>query len=152
MRKYIYVVLLSLVAQASCAEHHEMGEPLGTWEFEHVSNVYSKDSNGQIILQTNWKGSAANYGVVYGTLTLGPNSMDTFKAQIPSRAHWLGQGFLPDGSVAIGDGYGILATKKGSHVWTTDLVIDISDGSKIRSIGEMDLETLTWKGKNYSAD
>ena len=112
MKKFFYVLLLSLVAQVSCAEHHEMGQALGTWQFEHVSNVYSKDSNGQIILQTNWRGSAANYGVVFGTLTLGPNSMDTFKAQIPSRAHWIGQGFLPDGTVAIGDGYGILATKK----------------------------------------
>ena len=152
MTKYLYIVLLSLAAQISCAEHHEMGEVLGTWEFEHVSNIYSKDSNGQIIIQTNWKGNVENYGVGFGTLTLGPNSMDTVKAQIPSRAHWLGQGFSPDGTVAIGDGYGILATKKGSHVWTTDLVIDVSDGSKIRSIGEMDLETLTWKGKNYTAD
>ena len=61
-------------------------------------------------------------------------------------------GFLPDGSVAVGDGYGILASEKDSHVWSTDLIINISDGTKIRSIGEMDLETLTWKGKNYPAE
>ena len=41
MKKYLYIVLLSLAAQISCAEHHEMGEVLGTWEFELVSNTYS---------------------------------------------------------------------------------------------------------------
>ena len=152
MRRAVAATLLLFFSQISWADEHVLGDPLGSWELQHVSNVYSKDNQGQIILQTNWKGGAENYGTVFGTLTLGPMSMDTMQAQLPSRAHWLGQGFLPDGSVAVGDGYSILASEKDSHVWSTDIIINISDGSKIRSIGEMDLETLTWKGKNNPAE
>ena len=131
MRRAVAATLLLFVSQISWADEHVLGDPLGSWELQHVSNVYSKDNQGQIILQTNWKGGAENYGTVFGTLTLGPMSMDTMQAQIPSRAHWLGQGFLPDGSVAVGDGYGILASEKDSHVWSTDLIINISDLSLI---------------------
>ena len=141
--------LFAISIQSVFAGHHEHGEALGSWEFEHVSNVYSKNADGHIIMQTNWRGTADNYGAVFGTLTLGPNTIDTLASELPSRAMWIGQGFLPDGTVAVGDGYGILSTSPDNHTWRTELILNISGGEKILSIGEMDLETLSWKGKNY---
>lgn len=38
------------------------------------------------------------------------------------------------------------------HVWKTDCILQISDGTKIRSIGEIHLDTLTFSGTNYSVD
>ena len=135
--------------QGVFAGHHEQDEALGSYELEHVSNVYSKDANGNIILQTNWRGTAENFGTVFGTLTLGPTSMATLASNLPVRATWIGQGFLPDGTTAVGDGEGALSTSADQHTWNVELIMDLSDGSQMISIGEIDLETTTFRGKNY---
>ncbi|GIT22333.1 MAG: hypothetical protein CM1200mP40_20150 [Gammaproteobacteria bacterium] len=35
-----------------------MGNEIGKFSLEHVSNVYIQDANGQISNQTNWKGTS----------------------------------------------------------------------------------------------
>jgi len=62
----------------------------------------------------------------------------------------IGQGFLEDGTSIAGSGQ--WSKKTGEHVWKTDCILQISDGTKIRSVGEIHLDTLTFSGTNYSVD
>jgi hypothetical protein len=57
---------------------------------------------------------------------------------------------LGDGSTVVGQGEGTWETPSNAHVAKTSLVINISDGTQIRSEGEMGLETLEWNGTIYS--
>ena len=50
MRRVVAATLLLFVSQISWADEHVLGDPLGSWELQHVINVYSKDNQGQIIL------------------------------------------------------------------------------------------------------
>jgi len=50
----------------------------------------------------------------------------------------------------IGQGEGTWETPPDAHVAKTSLLINISDGTQIRSEGEMTLETLEWNGTIYS--
>ena len=52
-----------------------MGNEIGKFSLEHVSNVYIQDANGQISNQTNWKGTSDVAGIAYGTLIFGPNDL-----------------------------------------------------------------------------
>ena len=52
-----------------------MGNEIGKFSLEHVSNVYIQDANGQISNQTNWKGTSDVAGIAYGTLIFGPNDV-----------------------------------------------------------------------------
>ncbi|HAO56198.1 MAG TPA: hypothetical protein DCR03_11330, partial [Gammaproteobacteria bacterium] len=56
---------------------------------------------------------------------------------------------LPDGTIAVGDCEGALSTSADQHTWNVELIMDLSDGSQMISIGEIDLETTTFRGKNY---
>ena len=56
------------------------------------------------------------------------------------------------------DGYGTVfgtliwgPTPPNAHVAKTSLLINISDGTQVRSEGEMALESLEWNGTMYSA-
>ena len=60
----------------------------------------------------------------------------------------VGQGFLEDGTVVVGLGEGTFESVPGQHIARTSMLIDVSDGTKIRSEGEMALETLIWTGTN----
>ncbi len=46
----------------------------------------------------------------------------------------------------------LIPKKPGEHIWETDYVIQISDGTKVRSVGEIHLDTLIFSGTNYSVD
>ena len=73
-----------------------MGNELGKFSLEHVSNVYTQDANGDISNHTNWKGTSDVAGTAYGTLILGPNDRmemnDNFEG---GPVKWIVQAFLP---------------------------------------------------------
>ena len=130
-----------------------MGNEIGKFSLEHVSNVYMQDANGQIVNHTNWKGTSDVAGTVYGTLIFGPNELmemnDTLEG---GPVKWIVQAFLENGSTLAGIGEGEWSKKPGEHIWSLDYIIQISDGSKIRSVGEIHLESLTYTGADYSVD
>ena len=130
-----------------------MGNEIGKFSLEHVSNVYIQDTNGQISNQTNWKGTSDVAGIAYGTLIFGPNDLMEMNDNLEGGpVKWIVQAFLPNGSTLAGVGNGEWSKKPGEHVWTVDYIIQISDGSKIRSIGEIHLDTLVFSGTDYSVD
>ena len=63
---------------------------------------------------------------------------------------WVGQAFHEDGTTVIGQGEGTWETPPDRHIAKTSLLINISDGTTIRSEGEMGLADLEWNGTMYS--
>ena len=130
-----------------------MAEEVGKFSLEHVSNVYTQDASGQISNHTNWKGTSDVAGTVYGTLIFGPNPLMEMNDSLEGGpVKWIGQAFLEDGTGLAGSGSGQWSKKPGEHIWKTDCILQISDGTKIRSVGDIHLDTLTFSGTNYSVD
>ena len=130
-----------------------MAEELGKFSVEHVSNIYLEDPDGNISNHTNWRGTADGYGVIYGTLIFGPTPLMEMNDSLEGGpVKYIGQAFLEDGTNLAGAGSGQWSKKPGEHVWETDYVLQVSDGTKIRSVGEIHLDTLIFSGTNYSVD
>ncbi|MBM87380.1 MAG: hypothetical protein CMQ41_03300 [Gammaproteobacteria bacterium] len=128
-----------------------MSEAIGTFELEHVSNTYSVNDQNEVTNQNNWRGSAEGYGTVYGTLTFGPIPLGDMDEKLEGgQVKWVGQGFLEDGSSVAAAGSGTWKKDPNGHIWHTEMILDLNDGSTIRSVGELALETLKFTGTNYS--
>ena len=65
---------------------------------------------------------------------------------------WAAQGFPEDGSTVGGLGEGAWEKLADQHKWVVKLEVEISNGDRIRSEGEIDLETLMYTGKLYAVD
>jgi hypothetical protein len=63
---------------------------------------------------------------------------------------WTGEAFLEDGTSVAGTGAGKWRKDPNGHVWHTDYIVEISDGTKIHSVGKIELSTLKFTGTNYS--
>ena len=130
-----------------------MAEEIGKFSLEHVSTTYTEDEDGNILIHTNWCGKAEGYGVVYDTTIFGPTALMELNDDLEGGPiKRIGQGFLEDGTTVAGSGAGQWSKKPGEHVCKTDCVLQISDGTKIRSVGEVHLDTLTFSGTNYSVN
>ena len=130
-----------------------MANELGKFSLEHVSNVYTQDESGQISNHTNWKGTSDVAGTVYGTLIFGPNELMEMNDNLEGGSvKWIVQAFLENGSTLAGVGEGEWSKKPGEHIWKVDYVIQISDGTKIRSVGEIHLDSLVFSGTDYSVE
>jgi len=130
-----------------------MSEPIGTFSLEHVTNTYTVGPNNEITNHTNWKGTAEGYGSVFGTLSFSPIPLSEMSESLEGgEVRWTGQGFLEDGTMVAGTGVGTWEKIPDKHIWKTDYVLEISDGTKIRSVGEIALDTLTFTGHNYAVD
>jgi hypothetical protein len=130
-----------------------MSEIIGTFSLEHVSNTYTVEEGNLITNHTNWKGTAEGYGSVFGTLTFAPVPLGEMNDTLEGgEVRWTGQGFLEDGTNVAGTGVGTWEKVPEEHIWKTDYILEISDGTKIRSVGEIALETMMFTGQNYAVE
>ena len=125
-----------------------MSEELGTFSLKYQGNTYTSNEAGEVTIHQNWEGTADSFGTVFGTLIWGPTPPSGLNEG--GKIEWVGQSFLDDGTTVIGQGEGTWETPPDDHVAKTSLLINISDGTQIRSEGEMALETLEWNGTIYS--
>ncbi|MDP6316419.1 MAG: hypothetical protein QF840_09235 [Pseudomonadales bacterium] len=127
-----------------------MSDKIDDFKFVHISNVYSRNSSGQLVSQVNWKteGEMAVYGEVWGTLTFIQN-FDTPDAE-GGEVSWAGEAFHPDGSKTIGFQTGTW-TKAGNHVWRLEMTGEDSREGGVKTVSEISLETLTWAGSVFRA-
>ncbi len=79
-----------------------MSEKIDDFKMVHVSNVYSRNSEGQLVTHVNVKSEAdmAVYGEVWATLTFLQN-FETPDAD-SGEVSFAGEGFHPDGTKTIG--------------------------------------------------
>jgi|TARA_Y100000588_G_scaffold381309_1_gene466760 hypothetical protein len=125
-----------------------MSEELGTYSLKYKGSTYTSNEAGDITIHQNWEGTADGFGTVFGTLIWGPTPPSGLNEG--GKIEWVAQAFLDDGTTVVGQGEGTWETPPDDHVAKTSLLINISDGTQIRSEGEMALETLEWNGTIYS--
>ena len=128
-----------------------MSEKIGTFELDHICNTYTAGPNNEITNHTNWRGTAEGYGTVFGTLTFAPMPLSQMDETLEGgEVRWTGQGFNEDGTVAAATGTGTWSKVSEKHAWKLDYILELNDGSKIRSVGEIALDNLKFTGTNYS--
>ncbi len=115
-------------------------KPIGEFSLKMITITNAAGPAGSILTQVNFEGTATGFGAVYETATfIGGTKDGTFSL--------VGQAFLENGEALSGIGQGTYESK-GKHRWSTASIIQISDGRRIASEGEIDLAARTWKGKN----
>jgi hypothetical protein len=115
------------------------GKQLGEYSLKAVTATYSPGPAGSVLSQVNWEGTATGFGAVFGTATyVGGPKGGTFS--------YCAEAFLDNGDAVTGIGQGTFEST-GKHRWRTEGFIQISDGRRIATEGEMDLASRSWKGK-----
>ena len=125
-----------------------MSEKIDDFKMVHVSNVYSRNSEGQLVTQVNVKSQAdmAVYGEVWATLTFLQN-FETPDAD-SGEVSFAGEGFHPDGSKTIGFQEGTWK-KIGQHAVELEMSGKDSREGDLRTMSKISLETLIWEGSVY---
>ena len=127
-----------------------MSEQIGEFSLNHTGTTYAKAPDGNLSSYASFAGSATGFGTVFGTLKF---SRPLSEASATSGScEWAGGAYLEDGTTQGGMGEGTFEKQGSDHVWKIDMVVDISDGTKIRSVGKIELATLKYEGKLYSVD
>ena len=124
-----------------------MSDPVGEFSLKHTGSAYGKTEDGSIAAYANWEGTATGYGAVFGTLNVTTPLAEA--GATSGSCTWAGQGFPEDGTTLGALGEGTWKKLEGQHRWTVSMEIEVSNGDRIRSEGEIDLETRTYTGKIF---
>ena len=117
------------------------GKQIGEFSFKSVTGSSSPGPAGSVLIQVNWEGTATGFGTVFDTATyVGGPKNGTFSD--------CGIAYLDNGDALSGIGQGTYEST-GKHRWHTEGFMQISDGRRIASEGEMDLAERSWKGKIF---
>jgi hypothetical protein len=117
------------------------GKVIGEFSLKAITATYSPGPAGGVLNQVNWEGTATGFGAVFGTATFaGGAKGGTYS--------WCGEAFMDDGSVLTGNGLGTVESV-GKHRWSTKGYMDLADGRRIATEGEIDLALRSWKGKIF---
>ncbi|MFZ1118997.1 MAG: hypothetical protein WAN81_02080 [Candidatus Binataceae bacterium] len=115
------------------------GKQIGEFSFKFTTFINSPGPAGDVLRQVTWEGPATGFGTVFTTVTYsGSSKGGTFGEYATA--------FTDDGDFHHGIGRGTYESK-GKHRWHTASVIQLSDGRKISTEGEIDLASRSWKGK-----
>ena len=125
-----------------------MADPVGEFKMQMKNNSFTKAADGTVVAVADFEGTAGDAGVTFGTLHV-PLPEGGAKS---GTCTWMGQAF-PDGSPwGVGSGEGTWEQVEGLNRWKLIFpVVDVSDGSRIRSEGELDLETRGFNGQLFDA-
>ena len=127
-----------------------MAEQIGEFSLKHGGNTYGKTQDGDIATYINFDGTASGFGTVFGTLVIKRPFAEM--AATSGSCTWIGQAFPDDKTTLGGIGEGTWEQVEGDHKWKISLDVEITNGDKHHSEGEIDLETLMFTGKIYSVD
>jgi hypothetical protein len=116
------------------------GKQIGEFSFKAITITNSPGPAGSLLTQVNWEGPATGFGTVFSTVTYVGGKSGTFSE---CAIAYLDNG---DESPGIGQGTFVSIAK---HRWQTEDFIQLSNGHRIRSEGEIDLASRSWKGKVF---
>jgi hypothetical protein len=113
---------------------------LGEFSFKAITLTNSPGPAGSVLTQANWEGTATGFGAIFSTMTAVGGKSGTFSE--------CAKAYLDNGDEIIGIGQGTyVSTEK--HRWHTEDFIQLSDGRRIATEGEIDLASRSWKGKTF---
>ena len=127
-----------------------MSDPIGEFSLNHTGTTYAKDAEGNLASYANFNGTATGYGQVFGTIIVRAPLADAGAKS--GAVSWASNAFLEDGTTLGGLGEGTYDQAAGEHVWKINMIVDVSNGDRLRSEGEISLATLEYTGKIYAAD
>jgi hypothetical protein len=116
-------------------------KPVGEFSFKFITITCTPGPAGSVLNQVTWEGTASGFGAVFTTVTFvgGPKSGSYSEC---------GTAFLDNGDGLSGIGQGTYEST-GKQRWHTEMFMQISDGRRITSEGEIDLASRSWKGKLF---
>src|ERR1700751_3657280 len=117
------------------------GKPIGEYSLKFTTMTYSPGPAGGVLNQVNWEGTATGFGAVFGTATFAGGAKG-------GSYSWCGEAFMDEGSGLTGNGPGTVESV-GKHRWSTKGYMDLADGRRIATEGEIDLASRSWKGKIF---
>jgi hypothetical protein len=114
------------------------GKPIGEFSLKMITITNSPGPAGSTLIRVNFEGTGTGFGAIFDTATFIGGGKDGTFSQV-------GAAYLDDGGILNGLGQGTYESK-GKHRWSTMSIIQISDGRRLSSTGEIDLAARTWKG------
>ena len=113
-------------------------KPIGEFSLKMITQTNTPGPAGSVLIQVNFEGTGTGFGAIFETATfIGGGKDGTFSE--------CGSAYLDNGDVLSGIGQGTYESK-GKHRWSTASTMQISDGRRLASAGEIDLAARTWKG------
>lgn len=114
------------------------GKPIGEFSLKMVTQTNTPGPAGSVLVQVNFEGTGTGFGAIFDTSTfIGGGKDGTFSQ--------CGSAYLDNGDILAGVGQGTYESK-GKHRWATASTIQLSDGRRLSSVGEIDLAARTFKG------
>ena len=126
-----------------------MSAPLGTFAAKQICNTYSRTTDGSLETNVHFEGEATDLGSGFGTLSLTQKFSET--GATSGTCTWAGQVFQPDGTPLGAVGDGTWEQKPGKSTWDVTILMNLSNGDRLRSVGAIDLATRSYKGEYFSA-
>ena len=131
-----------------------MAEKIGEFSMEHVVSSYSRNTNGDIVSTTDWRGSGSSTTLgsaqVFGSfISAAPLSESNAKS---GEIEFIGESFLENGTQVGSVASGTWEKAESEHAWKIVMDGENSLGHQRRFEGAVDLETLVFKGEIYSLD
>jgi hypothetical protein len=115
------------------------GKATGEFSFKLVATRNSPGPAGSILIEASWEGTGTGLGAAFVTATyVGGPKAGTYST--------CGAAYLDNGDALTTIGQGTYEST-GKHHWRTQSFVQISDGRRISSEGEIDLASRSWKGK-----
>ena len=131
-----------------------MAEKIGEFSMEHVVSSYSRNTNGDIVSTTDWRGSGSSTTLgsaqVFGSfISAAPLSESNAKS---GEIEFIGESFLENGTQVGSVASCTWEKAESEHAWKIVMDGENSLGHQRRFEGTVDLETLVFKGEIYSLD
>lgn len=114
------------------------GKPLMEFSLKMVTFTHTLGPAGSILIQVNSEGTGTGFAAVFDTSTLVGGGKDGTYTTV-------GVAYLDNGEISNSVGQGSYESK-GKHRWSTMSTIQLSDGRRLGTVGEIDLAARTWKG------
>ena len=125
-----------------------MANSVGEFDLNHIGNAYAKIDDNVVVAYASYEGTATGFGTVMGTLAFPLPDQGATSGTVT----WTGQAFPPDREPSTSFGEGSWEQVEGSHAWNISVpALEISDGTKLRSEGVVDLEAKSFKGQMFEA-
>ena len=131
-----------------------MAEKIGEFSMEHVVSSYSRNTNGDIVSTTDWRGSGSSTTLgsaqVFGSfISAAPLSESNSKS---GEIEFIGESFLENGTQIGSVASGTWEKAESEHAWKIVMDGENSLGHQRRFEGTVDLDSLVFKGEIYSLD
>ena len=127
-----------------------MADAIGTYSNKLVSFSFNTTSDGLLQENYSYEGEAEGFGAIFGTLII---THALAEAGEPSGvATYVGKSISDDNSMIGGIGEGTWEQVGNEPRFNVSLVIELSNGTKLRSVGVADTETRPLNGHNYAVE